>query len=114
MDLAVLLVFPVQTEAPVVATRRTPMRNISPGLSRRCRERNFAAGTWMRYTLLLLEKPPRPVPWRTRAWPTWLSELDWITSSEHSMSAHDNGFQNPVDVSSYRHQLRYIELRLRI
>ena len=113
MDRPVLPVFPAPTEARVEATRRVPMRNISPSLSRRCREKNFAAGTWMHCTLLSLEKPPRLVPWRTRAWQTWLSALDWRTSSEHSTSVRDNGFQNPVDVSSFRPR-RYIELRFRI
>ena len=47
------------------ATRHIPMRNITPSLSRRYREKNFVAGTWMHCTLLSLEKPPRLVPWRT-------------------------------------------------
>ena len=89
------------------------MRSIFPSLSHRCREKNFAAGTWMHCTLLSLEKPPRLAPWRTRAWQTWPSALDWRTSSEHSTSVRDNGFPNPVDVSSSRPR-RYIELRFRI
>src|SRR3954465_3362645 len=113
MGRAALPVFPAPTEAQVEATRRIPMRNISPSLSRRCREKNFVAGTWMHCTLLLLEKPVRLVPWRTRAWTTWLSALDWRTSSEHSTSVHDNGFQNPVAVSFFRPR-RYIELLFRI
>ena len=113
MDRAVLPVFPTPTEAQVEATHRIPMRNISPSLSRRCREKNFAAGTWMHCTLLSLEKPPRLTPWRTRAWQTWPSALDWRTSSKRSTSVRDNGFPNPVDVSSSRPR-RYIELRFRI
>ena len=108
MDHAVLLAFPAPTEATAEVIHRMPMRSISPSLSLRCKEKNFAAGTWMRCTLLSFEKPPRPVPWRTRAWPTWLSALDWRTSSEHSTSVRDNGFQNPVDVSSSRPR-RYID-----
>ena len=101
MDRPVLPIFPAPTEAQVEATRRVPMRNISPSLSRRCREKNFVAGIWMHCTLLSLEKPPRLVPWRTRAWQTWLSALDWRTSSEHSTSVCDNGSLTPVDVSSF-------------
>ena len=84
MDRPVLPVFPAPTDARAEATRRVPMRNISPSLSRHYREKNFVAGTWMHCTLLSLEKPPRLVPCRTCAWQTWLSALDWRTSSEHS------------------------------
>ena len=58
MDRPVLPVFPAPTEARVEATHRVLMRNIFPSLSRRCREKNFVAGTWMHCTLLSLEKPP--------------------------------------------------------
>ena len=102
MDRPVLPVFPASTEARVEATRRASMRSIFPSLSRCRREKNFAAETWMHCTLLSLDKPPRLAPWRTRAWQTWLSVLDWKISSEHSTSVRDNGFPNPVDVSSSR------------
>src|SRR4051812_13492557 len=101
MGHAVLPVSLALTEAQMEEIRRIPMRNISLSLSRHCRERNFVAGTWMHFTLLSLEKPLRPAPWRTRAWLTWSSALDWRISSEHSTSERVNGFQNPVDVSSF-------------
>ena len=110
----VLLVFPAPTEALVEATHRILMRNISPSLSRRCREKNFIAGTWMHCTLLSLEKPSRLVPWKTRAWQTWLSALDWRTSSEHSTSVRVSEYPTPADASSFRNRLRYIEPRFRI
>ena len=62
MDHAVLPVFPAPTEAAAEAIRHVPMKSISPSPSLRCRGKNFAVGTWMRCTLLLLEKPLRPVP----------------------------------------------------
>ena len=62
MDHVVLPAFPAPTEATVEAIRRMPMKSISPSPSLRCRGKNFAAGTWMCYTLLSLEKPPRLVP----------------------------------------------------
>ena len=34
-----------------------------------------------------------------------------INSSEHSTSVRSNGFQTPVEVNSFHHRLRYIELR---
>ena len=114
MDHPVLPVFPAPTKAQVEATRRVPMRSIFPSLSRRCKEKNFTAGTWMHCTLLSLEKPPRLVPWRMRAWQTWPSALDWRTSSEHSTSVRVNEYLTPVDVSSFRNRLRYIEPRFRI
>ena len=43
MDRAILPVFHAPTEAQVEATRRIPMRNIFPSLSRRCREKNMDA-----------------------------------------------------------------------
>ena len=61
----------------------------------------------------IVEKPPRPEPWRTRAWLTWPSAIDWRISSEYSMSERVNGLQNPVDVNSFR-PCRYIVLRFRI
>ena len=67
MDRSVPPVLPAPTEAREEATRHVPMRSIFPSLSRRCREKNFAAGTWMHCTLLSLEKPPRLAPWKTRA-----------------------------------------------
>lgn len=109
----VLPVSPALTEARMGATRRVLTRSISPSLSRRCSGRSFAAGTWMHSTLLSLEKPPRPEPWRTRAWLTWPSALDWRISSEYSTSERINELQNPVDVNSFR-PCRYIVLRFRI
>ena len=76
--------------------------------------KSFAAAIWMHFTLLSLEKPPRPEPWRRRAWPTWLSALDWRTSSTHSTSVLDSGFLSPVDDSFFRPKLRYTELRFKI
>ena len=78
------------------------------------RGKSFAAVTWMHFTLLSLEKPPRPGPWRRRAWPTCLSALDWRTSSTHSTSVLGSEFLNPVDDNFFRLQPRYIELRSRI
>jgi len=104
---------PALTEARMGATRRVLTRSISPSLSRHCSGRNFAAGTWMHSTLLSLEKPPRPEPWRTRAWLTWPSALDWRISSEYSTSERVNRLHNPVDVISFR-PCRYIVLRFRI
>ena len=49
-----------------------------------------------------------------RVWPTWLNTLVWRISSEHSMSARGNEYPTPVDVNSFRNQLRYIEPRFRI
>ena len=62
MDHAVLLVFPAPTEATAEAIRRRFTKDINPSPSLSCRGKNFAAGTWMRYTLLSSEKPPRLVP----------------------------------------------------
>ena len=85
-----------------------------PSPSLRSRGKSFAAVTWMHFTLLSLEKPPRPGPWRRCAWPTWLSALDWRISSTHSTSVLGSEFLNPVDVNSFRLQPKYIELRSRI
>ena len=113
MEHTVLPVSLAPMEARVEATRRIPTMSISPNLSRHCSERSFAAGTWMHSTLLSSEKPPRPGPWRTRAWLTWPSALDWRISSEYSMSERVNGLQSPVDVNSFSPR-RYIVLRFRI
>ena len=114
MDRAVLPVFLAPMEATVEAILHMPMKSISPSPSLRCRGKNFAAGTWMRFTLLLLEKPLRPRPWRRRAWPTWLSALDWRISSTHSTSVLGSGFLSPVDDNFFRLLLRYTELRFKI
>ena len=100
MGHTVLPVSPALTEARMGATRRV-LTSISPSLSRRCSGRNFAAGTWMHSTLLSLEKPPRPEPWRTRTWLTWPSALDWRISSEYSTGERINRLQNLVDVNSF-------------
>ena len=113
MERIVLPVSLALMEARVGATRRIPTMSISPNLSRRGSERSFAAGTWTRSTLLLSEKPPRPGPWRTRAWLTWPSALDWIISSEYSTSKHVSELPSPVDVSFSRRR-RYIEPQFRI
>ena len=64
-------------------------------------------------TLLSLEKPPRPGPWRRCAWPTWLSALDWRISSTHSTSVLGSGFLSPIDDNLFRLRLRYTELRFK-
>ena len=56
----------------------------------------------------------RPRPWRRRAWPTWLSALDWRTSSAHLTSVLDSGSLNPVDGSFFRLKLRYTALQFKI
>ena len=52
--------------------------------------------------------PPRLGPWRTRAWLTWSSALDWRISSEYSTSKRVSGLPSLVDVSSSRRR-RYTE-----
>ena len=39
----------------------------------------------------IVGKPPRPGPWRTHAWLTWPSALDWRISSEYSTGERVNG-----------------------
>ena len=113
MEHTVLPVSLALMEARVGATRRIPTMSISPNLSRHCSERSFAAGTWMHSTLLSSEKPPRPGPWRTRAWLTWPSALDWRISSEYSTSKRVSELPSPVNVSFSRRR-RYIEPQFRI
>ena len=105
---------PASTTVMAEAIRRVPTRSTAPSPSLRSRGKSFAAVTWMHFTLLSLEKPPRPGPWRRCAWPTWLSALDWRISSTHSTSVLGSGFLSPVDDSFFRLQLRYTELRFRI
>ena len=62
----------------------------------------------------IVGETPRPGPWRRRAWPTWLSALDWRTCSTHSTSVLGSVFLSPVDDNFFRLQLRYTELRSRI
>ena len=113
MERIVLPVSLALMEARVGATRRIPTNSISPNLSRHHSERSFAAGTRTPSAPLLSESPPRPGPWRTRAWLIWPSALDWRISSEYSTSERLNGLQNPVDVNSFGPR-RYIVLRSRI
>ena len=113
MERTVLPVSLALMEARVGATRRIPTMSISPNLSRHYSERSFAAGTWTHSTLLSSERPPRPGPWRTRAWLTWPSALDWRISSEYSTSKRVSELLSPVDASSSRRR-RYIEPQFRI
>ena len=98
----------------VVAIRHVLTRNTAPSLFLRSRGKTFAAAIWMHFTLLLLEKPPTPGPWRRCAWPTWRGTLEWRASSTHAMSVLGGGFLSPVDDSFFRLQLRYTELRFKI
>ena len=62
MDHTVPPAFLALREVTAEAIRRIPMRNTSPSPSIRCIGKNFAAGTWMHFTLLSLEKPLRLAP----------------------------------------------------
>ena len=109
MDRPVPPVLPAPTETQEEATRRVPMRSIFPSLSRRCREKNFAArNVYALHTPIVGETPEARALEDARL-ANLAEALDWRTSSEHSTSVRDNGFLNPVDVSSSRPR-RYIEL----
>src|SRR3954468_15430113 len=114
MDHAVPPDSPAPKRLPEEGFRRGATKSTCPSPLPQCRGRNFVAGTWTRFTLLSLEKPPRHAPWRRCAWPIWLNALDWRISREHSTSALDRPFPSPVDVASSSHQLRYTVPRFRI
>ena len=54
--------FPGTEGGTAEAIRRTTVRSTAPSPSTRSRGKSFADGTWMRFILRLLEKPPRLAP----------------------------------------------------